>query len=114
MTTRLFVYGTLAPGRPNAHVLADVPGTWEKATVRGRLIEQGWGAALGYPGIIPSESGDEVHGFVFSSDELPAYWDRLDAFEGAGYVRVLVPARLDSGTVVDACIYALADRPPGL
>ncbi len=24
----LFVYGTLAPGRPNEHVLVEVPGRW--------------------------------------------------------------------------------------
>ena len=81
MTGRLFVYGTLAPGRKNAHVLANVPGTWEPATVRGTLHEQGWGAALGYPGIVLSEDGTEVRGFVFSSPDLPAHWDRLDAFE---------------------------------
>ncbi len=34
MTDRLFIYGTLAPGRPNEHVLAEVPGAWEPATVR--------------------------------------------------------------------------------
>jgi gamma-glutamylcyclotransferase (GGCT)/AIG2-like uncharacterized protein YtfP len=51
MTDRLFIYGTLAPGRPNEHVLADVPGTWERATVRGKLLDEGWGAEVGYPGI---------------------------------------------------------------
>lgn len=49
---RLFVYRTLAPGRANHHVLAGIPGTWEVATLRGELIEKGWGAAMGYPGII--------------------------------------------------------------
>lgn len=38
MTYQLFVYGTLAPGWPNEHVLADVPGGWEPATVTGRLL----------------------------------------------------------------------------
>jgi gamma-glutamylcyclotransferase (GGCT)/AIG2-like uncharacterized protein YtfP len=33
VTDRLFVYGTLAPGRPNEHVLADLGGTWEPAYV---------------------------------------------------------------------------------
>lgn len=33
MPEHLFVYGTLAPGRPNAHVLAEVPGTWRPATI---------------------------------------------------------------------------------
>ena len=37
MTDRLFVYGTLAPGRANEHILQSVPGTWEPAVVKGRL-----------------------------------------------------------------------------
>ena len=51
MKQRLFVYGTLAPGRPNEHVLAPLGGTWQPAFVRGRLHAQGWGAAPGYPAI---------------------------------------------------------------
>jgi gamma-glutamylcyclotransferase (GGCT)/AIG2-like uncharacterized protein YtfP len=47
MSNHLFVYGTLAPGRPNEHVLADVPGTWKAAIVTGTLRQQGWGAGLG-------------------------------------------------------------------
>jgi gamma-glutamylcyclotransferase (GGCT)/AIG2-like uncharacterized protein YtfP len=78
MTQRLFVYGTLAPGRPNEHVLADVPGTWELATVRGRLLQQGWGADAGFPGIVLDEDGPEVHGMLFSSAMLSEHWKRLD------------------------------------
>ena len=51
MTYRLFVYGTLAPGRPNEHVLAAIPGSWEAATVKGKLFQEGWGARAGFPGI---------------------------------------------------------------
>ena len=111
MADRLFVYGTLAPGRPNEHILAAVSGTWEPAVVRGTLLQEGWGAAVGYPGIVVSESSSEVEGFVFTSAELPNHWARLDAFEGAGYVRVLVPVRLAAGGIVDAYIYALATAP---
>jgi gamma-glutamylcyclotransferase (GGCT)/AIG2-like uncharacterized protein YtfP len=35
VTDRLFVYGTLAPGRPKEHVLEPLHGTWRAATVRG-------------------------------------------------------------------------------
>ena len=69
MPDRLFVYGTLAPGRSNAHVLATVPGTWEPATVRGTLFPEGWGAALGYPGIVLSVEGG---GFRASSSVRPS------------------------------------------
>jgi gamma-glutamylcyclotransferase (GGCT)/AIG2-like uncharacterized protein YtfP len=108
MTHRLFVYGTLAPGRPNPHVLANVPGEWEPATVTGRLFREGWGAAAGYPGIVLDEQGDAVEGFLFSSQHLTRHWARLDAFEGDGYERVLTTATRKDGTAVDAYVYALS------
>ena len=104
----LFVYGSLAPGRDNAHVLADIPGRWQPATVHGSLHAQGWGAALGYPGLVLDSHGEEVRGLVFTSDELPAHWERLDAFEGDGYIRVITSARLADGSEVKAHVYCLA------
>lgn len=90
MPDRLFVYSTLAPGRPNEHVLAAVPGTWEPATVTGWLQQEGWGAAVGYPGILMGKQGDEIEGWVFTSGSLSEYWGKLDAFEGEGYERVVL------------------------
>jgi gamma-glutamylcyclotransferase (GGCT)/AIG2-like uncharacterized protein YtfP len=115
MTHRLFVYGTLAPGRPNAHVLADVPGTWQPATTRGTLLAEGWGAAAGYPGIVPDENATEVPGFVLTSDALPSQWEHLDAFEGDGYERVLATVQLADGSAVEAYLYRLSEAslPPG-
>ena len=113
MIHRLFVYGTLAPGRPNEHVLADVPGEWEPASVVGTLHPEGWGAAAGYPGIVLDEQGGEVEGLLFSSETLAEHWARLDEFEGEGYVRVLTTAKRRDGTTVDAYIYKLSgDGPP--
>lgn len=105
---RLFVYGTLAPGRPNEHVLSGIPGRWEPATVVGTLLQEGWGAAVGYPGIVLDELGEEVEGLVFSSESLAEHWARIDAFEGEGYERVLTAAKLEDGTAVDAYIYRLS------
>ena len=114
MTHRLFVYGTLAPGRANAHILADVPGEWEPATVIGTLHSEGWGAAAGYPGIVFDEHGGEVEGLLFSSESLAEQWARLDEFEGEGYERVLTRAKRKDGTFVDAFIYKLSTSgPPG-
>lgn len=112
MIHRLFVYGTLAPGRPNAHMLADVPGTWEPASVIGRLIPEGWGAAAGYPGIVLRKQGDEVEGLLFSSEKLEEHWSRLDEFEGEGYERVLTTVKLSDGTSVEAFVYALRGGTP--
>jgi gamma-glutamylcyclotransferase (GGCT)/AIG2-like uncharacterized protein YtfP len=108
---RLFVYGTLAPGRPNAHVLEDIPGTWEPATVTGTLVAEGWGAAAGFPGLVVDPHGADVAGLLFSSDALAEHWPRLDAFEGDGYVRVVTTATRADGTAVTACVYALSSRP---
>ncbi len=49
----LAVYGTLAPGRPNHHVLAPLGGKWTDGLIEGELLPMGWGAALGYPGFRP-------------------------------------------------------------
>ena len=104
---RLFVYGTLAPGKANEHVLGDLPGSWQVATVRGRLVDEGWGAALGSPAIVPDEQAGSVDGFVFSSAALAERWPQLDAFEGSGYRRVRVTARLAEGGSTEAWVYAL-------
>ena len=80
--TRLATYGTLAPGRPNHHQLADLRGHWQ--------TDQGWGAALGYPGLLLGDQEDEVAVQPSESADLPAHWARLDAFEGEGYRRVPV------------------------
>jgi gamma-glutamylcyclotransferase (GGCT)/AIG2-like uncharacterized protein YtfP len=110
MIQRLFVYGTLAPGRPNAHVLAPVPGTWEPASVSGTLVAEGWGAAAGYPGLVLDARGERVNGLLFSSDTLAAHWARLDAFEGEGYTRVATTVTREDGTTIEAYVYTLSGR----
>ncbi len=88
-------------------MVAEVPGTWESATVKGTLLQEGCGAAVGYPGIVLGELGGEIHGLIFSSEDLSAHWPRLDEFEGGGYERVVTSAELGDGTVVNVHIYAL-------
>ena len=107
MIERLFVYGTLGPGRPNAHILEAVGGAWVTAVVSGTLREEGWGAEMGYPGIDLNGDGGKVEGFVFTSENLLGAWASLDEFEGEGYCRVLVKVELEGGDKVDAYVYAL-------
>jgi len=107
MIERLFVYGTLSPDRPNEHVLRDIGGTWEAATVTGTLRQEGWGAAMGYPGIDLDEHGDEIQGFLFSSEKLSDHWAKLDEFEGESYERVLTVVKLKDNRTVSAYIYRL-------
>ncbi|MEM9132950.1 MAG: gamma-glutamylcyclotransferase [Actinomycetota bacterium] len=104
---RLAVYGTLGPGCPNHHVLADVAGRWLPGTVRGTLRTRGWGAELGFPGIVLDPSGDEVTVDLLESTDLPDHWRRLDEFEGPGYRRTAVTVSTPEGDL-EASIYELA------
>jgi len=107
MIERLFVYGTLAPGRPNEQILGAIGGSWEPASVTGTLRWEGWGAAMGFPGIDLVTQGADVEGFLFSSEKLADHWAALDAFEGEAYARVLTPVTREDGSPVDAFIYVL-------
>ena len=107
MEEKLFVYGTLGPGRPNEHILKSIGGSWDDAVISGNLHQEGWGAELGYPGLELDEFGGKVEGFIFTSKNLAKHWDSLDDFEGAAYQRVLAKVTLKDGTIVDANVYIL-------
>ncbi len=105
---RLAVYGTLAPGRPHAHQLDGLEGRWFEGQVYGTVVAAGWGAHLGFPGLVLDPEGASVDVLVFESADLPAHWARLDEFEGSGYLRVVTAVHALDGDI-DACIYALRD-----
>jgi gamma-glutamylcyclotransferase (GGCT)/AIG2-like uncharacterized protein YtfP len=103
---RLFVYGTLCPGRSNASLLENIGGAWQAGVVRGVFFTEGRGAAAGFPGIVVDDSGPHVQGFLFSSDNLHLHWPMLDEFE-EGYDRINVEVALENGDSVTAWIYQL-------
>lgn len=112
--SRLFAYGTLAPGRPNAHVLADVPGSWEAATTTGRLVHDGWGAALGYPALVLDATATQlVTGMLLTSDALDDHWRSLDDFEGAAYERATITVTTQDGVERMAQTYLLRSAAAG-
>ena len=106
---RLFVYGTLAPGASNAHVLAGLQGQWQRAWVRGRHYPEGCAASFGYPALFlageDEPDAELVEGLLFSSADLPQHWPRLDAFEGEAYRRVTARLCLEGGEGLDAWVY---------
>ena len=64
---RLFIYGSLAPNCPNHHIVAHIDGQWQSGTVEGHLVQQGWGAVMGFPGIVISDltkAKEEVKGMM--------------------------------------------------
>ena len=78
MRERLFVYGTLRPGRAPREI-ADAVNTLERlgeGAIRGRLYDLG-----AYPGVILDDAAGEVSGEVFAvTDER--ILARLDTYEG--------------------------------
>ena len=106
---RLATYGSLAPGRPNQHQLEGLEGRWFVGHVNGMLVHAGWGAGLGYPALVLAPNGSNVRVDVLESADLPAHWERLDAFEGPGYQRVVARVRTSIGEVY-ASIYVLVEE----
>lgn len=86
----LAVYGTLAPGRMNHHVVAPLGGAWTEGVVEGDLSGEGWGSTHGFPAFWPRAGGATVVVQMLTSPALPEAWDELDEFEGPKYRRLLV------------------------
>ena len=103
---RLITYGTLSPGQINNHHLDAVSGKWTEGTVKGRLLDEGWGAGLGFPGMVLDDSADYIDVFVLESVTLDEHWYRIDNFEGEGYTRVLTKVNTKDGQL-DAYIYVV-------
>lgn len=108
----LIIYGTLAPNKPNHSKIEHIKGKWLKGIVKGRLVNAGWGAELGYFGFKHAPIEEQVHieAYILFSDELVDNWDHLDAFEGAEYQRVLALFELENREIGVGNIYALNDK----
>ncbi len=104
----LFIYGTLRPGYANEHIMNDIGGEWHEATIKGRFVKEGWGFDNhGLPALVVDEEGQEIPGYVFSSENLEKHWAFLDDFEGSDYQRVAAHAVCSSGDVMNVQVYAL-------
>ncbi len=104
----LAVYGSLAPGRENFHVISHLKGDWKQAKIFGDLLDRGWGVGLGFPAMRWRSSGPPLEVDVLESSELPDAWADLDRFEGPGYLRVLVPYYVGDDLEGVTNIYELA------
>ncbi|PIN65094.1 hypothetical protein CKQ90_12730 [Klebsiella pneumoniae] len=105
----LFVYGTLCPGRSNAHILEAIGGEWRPGYVTGTFYARGWGAAADFPGIVLDGSRPTGQRLSVPVRSLAAHWPMLDDFE-EGYDRVPVEVTTDDGQQISAWIYQLQPR----
>lgn len=105
------IYGSLAPNRQNHHKITHIEGEWKTGIVRGRLVHEGWGAVLGYPGFKPTQGEDQepIATYILYADNLIQNWAFLDTFEGTGYRRILAKVELAGGKTDVGCIYAIRD-----
>ena len=111
MHQRLFVYGTLAPGRPNEHILAPLGGAWQAATVKGHLKLEGWGAAMGFPGLIPDAAGEAPRSRVAGSRRL-VFSEKERSSAGKASSSRALPA-VSAGKMAAASIRRWNERFPG-
>jgi len=86
----LAVYGSLAPGKSNYHIVEPLGGEWTDGFIEGDLFQTGWGAALGYWAFRPRVGGERIAVKVLTSPRLSGAWQMLDDFEGSEYERILV------------------------
>jgi gamma-glutamylcyclotransferase (GGCT)/AIG2-like uncharacterized protein YtfP len=100
---RLVVYGTLAPGASNEHVLAECTGTWSRGNVHG------WIAVRDYPVFTHDPEGPAVAMQVLHSAQLPTRWEHIDEFEGSAYCRILVPVYERLRLITIANLYEARD-----
>ena len=97
----LIVYGSLKPGEANYHIVSDIPGEWIDGVITGEL-----GKWRHYLRFIPNSSNPQkVPVKVLISTALPDHWQRLDAFEGVAYERVLCDVETDNG-IIRGYVYA--------
>ena len=108
----LIIYGTLGPNKPNHSKIEHIKGRWEKAILKGKLANKGWGAELGYYGFIHTSIAEqnEIEANVLFSDELVANWQLLDEFEGDGYKRILAKYELKNGEIGVGYVYAINEN----
>lgn len=106
--TSLIVYGSLAPGESNHHVISHIDGVWHKAKIKGKIIDNGWSKRQGYPEYKSVSNGESeiLDVLVFMSEKLEHYWQDIDEFEGTeDYRRITIPCTLDNGEEMTASIY---------
>jgi gamma-glutamylcyclotransferase (GGCT)/AIG2-like uncharacterized protein YtfP len=118
MTKRLFIYGTLLPGREPAPLRSLLTRMTPigPASVAGSVYDLG-----PYPGALLEPSVGRVFGHLFDVPDEDTFWRALDAYEGfdssqphAGlFRRVACLAKLDDDGAEFACdVYVYNNSPP--
>ena len=63
---------------------------------------------MGYPGIVLDDGGDDIKGYIFTSEKLDDHWDELYDFKEE-YKRVLITVKTKGKVAVEAYICILRE-----
>ena len=99
---KLVSYGTLSPGQPNHSLISDLRGEWKECVIRGVMNQKD-----GLSRFSCNPAGSEQTESLFTSDDLPNNWNRIDRFEGKEYRRQLVPAKTQASIAIGYAYIAI-------
>lgn len=102
---RLFVYGTLREGQTARALIANQITRCVKAYTSGWI----YAFPMGYPAYYEGDQAGRVVGEVIWLNELAATFGLLDAYEGQDFARIIKEVTLETGEIVWAWVYTLAD-----
>lgn len=102
MTERVFVYGTLRPGRASARLLGEAEAGAVPAVLPDHALHS---HGLPYPFVV-AEAGSAVLGDLVEIADVGVL-ALLDEYEGSDYVRARVVVEADGGAV-EAWVYVAA------
>ena len=103
---KLASYGTLRPGESNYKVVSDIKGNWVDGVIHGTTNTH-----RGYPVFKWTEPGADVSVQILCSEMLPSEVKRVDEFEGADYIRTLIPVYVQDEVWV-CNVYEQSDQVP--
>ena len=101
---RVFVYASLRAGEAERSMMAEHIGEVQPATMPGRMFRLSDGVVA----CITVED-ELMQGELLTIIDLAAAFPLLDAFQGEDFVRVLRQATTESGELVWAWVYIMAD-----
>ncbi|MGZ8866812.1 MAG: gamma-glutamylcyclotransferase family protein [Thermoanaerobaculia bacterium] len=87
--SRLVVYGSLAPGEANHHIVEGLKGRWFPCVITGSIEMHDGHRVFRW-----DEKGSRIDAQLLSSPKLPGAWPEIDEFEGAGYRRRVIPVEV--------------------